>query len=77
MGCSKSSIEHLYFMTKKFILYPMAMKLTHLLLSNNKSVMRYSVFGILYHTQTIHMKQMTGEEILYQYLIFIMIPFTM
>ena len=38
---------------KKVHFYPMAMKLILLLLSNNRSVMRYSVFGILYHAQHI------------------------
>ena len=43
----------MFYDKKKFIFYPMAMKLILLLFSNNKSVMRYSVFGILYHTQHI------------------------
>ena len=36
--------------------YPMAMGLVLLLLLNNKSVIRYSVFGILYHIQDIYNK---------------------
>ena len=51
-----------------------AMKLIRLLLSNNKSV----IFSIWYTiSYTTHIKQMTGEELLYQYLTFIMIPVTL
>ena len=39
-----------------------------------KSVITFSVFGILYHAQ--HIKQMAGEALLYQYLTLVTISFT-
>ena len=58
-------------MIKKVHFYPMGMKLVLLLLSNDKSVMRFSIFNtISYRT---HIKQMTGEALLYQFPASIMI----
>ena len=62
-------------MIKRFIFYPMGMKLVLLLLSNDKSVMRFSMFNTI--SYTTHIKLMTGEALLYQLLTSIMITLIM
>ena len=73
MYCSKSSVEHIFMI--KVIIYPNGMNLILLLLS---SIIWGEVFSIWYAiSYIIYIRQMTGEELLYQYLTFIMISFTM
>ena len=45
----KSLFEHLYILIKNKFLHPMAIKLVLLLLSNNKSVMRYLVYYVIHN----------------------------